>query len=129
MLTVIVQVLPQTLSAKLLPNCSYLITGGLGGIGRRIAQWMVQQGARNLILLSRHAASQANTQPFLKELKDSGCQVVAKNCDITKLSDLTRVVEDCAQDLPPVRGIIQAAMVLQVCNDYLSNGLRPRIGC
>ena len=117
-LTAIPQVLPQTLSSKLSPNCSYLIIGGLGGIGRRIAQWMVQQGAENLILISRQAAAQTNTKAFLKELKEKGCQVAVKSCDITDRSDLTRVAEDCAREMPPVRGIVQAAMVLQVGSDH-----------
>lgn len=124
-LIAILQVLPQTLSAKLSPNCSYLITGGLGGIGQRIAQWMVQQGARNLILLSRHAAAQTNTQVFLNELRETGCQVVVKNCDIAYRPVLTKVAEDCVREMPPVRGIIHAAMVLQVGSDHLSNGMRP----
>lgn len=109
----LVNALPQKLSPKFSPDSSYLIVGGLGGIGRSIAQWMVQQGAKNLVLLSRRASVQTNTQAFCEKLKATGCQVVVENCDITDLSDLTRVAKQCARAMPPIRGIIQAAMVLQ----------------
>ena len=90
----------------------------MGGIGRSICQRLVKHGARNLILLSRSAQSQViGAKQFLKKLADAGCRVAVRSCDITNKPDLARVIEECEQDLPPIRGIIQAAMVLKVRNN------------
>lgn len=107
--------MPRETSVKMDPSASYLMVGGMGGIGRSITQWVVQRGAKHLIILSRNAATQAKSQSFLSELQNAGCQVVVRNCDIADQKDLARVMEECERDLPPVRGVIQAAMVLQVC--------------
>lgn len=105
---------PQSLSANLSPDASYLVVGGLGGIGRSISQWIVRKGAKNLILLSRGAASQPNSRAFIDELGATGCKIMIRNCDIAERSDLARVISDCAKEMPPVRGVIQGAMVLRV---------------
>lgn len=49
--------------------------------------------------------------------------MVAKNCDIADPSDLTQVAEDCVREMAPVRGIIHAAMVLQVGSDHFLFGI------
>ena len=36
---------------------AYVITGGLGGLGLEVANWLVQRGARSLVLVGRQAAS------------------------------------------------------------------------
>lgn len=111
-----IQVLPQSLPLKLDARVSYLIVGGMGGIGRSITRWMLQKGAKNLIILSRSATSQ-KAQSFLDELDQVGCNVVILECDVANKLALARIMKDCARDLPPVRGVIQAAMVLQASYD------------
>jgi NADPH:quinone reductase-like Zn-dependent oxidoreductase len=96
------------------PDATYLVVGGLGGIGKLVAQRLVERGARYLILLSRSAGSQSNAQQYLDELRSSGCKVMAKSCDISGEADLARVMDECAQAMPSVRGVIQGAMVLKV---------------
>lgn len=51
-------------SAKLFPDASYIVVGGLGGIGRFITQMLVERGAKHLILISRSAASRPSSQIF-----------------------------------------------------------------
>ena len=104
----------QKKAVRLLPEASYLLVGGLGGIGRSIAQWFVQNGAKNLIILSRSAASQTNAREFVRQLNDAGCRTLIKNCDIADRASLAQVMSECAEVLPPVKGVIQAAMVLNV---------------
>lgn len=110
-----VKVLPRTPKPKLKADASYVIVGGVGGIGRSIAHWMVENGARNLILLSRSAGNMQKTGPFVAALRDAGCRVAAISCDVSNNDDLTRALNACEyqEQLPPVKGIIQAAMVLQ----------------
>ncbi|KAL9123055.1 MAG: hypothetical protein Q9187_000382 [Circinaria calcarea] len=110
----LVSVISQKRPVKLLADASYLIVGGLGGIGRSIAQWFVQHGAKHLVLLSRSAASQTSSGAFLEQLKATGCNIVTRNCNISERSELARAVNACTEGMPPVRGVINAAMVLQV---------------
>lgn len=95
-------------------NSTYLIAGGLGGIGRSIAAWMVERGARYLILLSRTGPREpVNT--FLEDLKATGARVETPACDITDKKSLQCVLDHCACIMPPIKGCIQASMVLSVC--------------
>ena len=121
----LVKVLPQKQAVQLQPDVSYLLVGGLGGIGRSIAQWLVSHGAKNLILLSRSAASQSNSQAFVKELIDAGCKTAIKNCDIANEDDLSRVMDECYTEVPAVKGVIQAAMVLNVSKAPFSIQFKP----
>ena len=114
MADVISQTLPRKLSAKFSSKASYLVVGGLGGIGKSIAQWIIQEGGKNLILLSRNAASYETSQALSKELEADGNTVTIMNCDIANRSELARVLDECTRNMPPVRGVIQAAMVLEV---------------
>lgn len=96
------------------PDATYVIAGGLGGIARSICKWMVQKGARNLILLSRSAPSEAQVKDFLQPIRESGATVVHHPCDIADASRLEYVLELEKNRMPPVKGCIQTAMVLQV---------------
>ncbi|KAF1993246.1 putative polyketide synthase [Amniculicola lignicola CBS 123094] len=108
----LVKVVSQKKAVRLPPNASYLLVGGLGGIGRSIAQWFVQHGAKNLLILSRSAASQTNTREFVRQLNSAGCKTLIKNCDISDHTSLSQVIIECSTVLPPVKGVVQAAMVL-----------------
>ena len=98
-------------SLKLRPNATYLIVGGLGGIGRSLCEWIVDRGAKHLIILSRNARA----GPYLANLEEAGCKVRVVGCDVSDESQVAWALQSCA-DLPPIRGVIQGAMVLQVCH-------------
>ncbi len=93
---------------------TYVIGGGLGGLGRSIATWMVGRGARNLILLSRSGARDQRTIAFLRTLAVEGARVETPACDMTDASALKLVLDHFAKIMPPVMGCIQASMVLRV---------------
>ncbi|KAI1421079.1 hypothetical protein F5Y12DRAFT_790457 [Xylaria sp. FL1777] len=109
-----VPVLPRISRTQLASDASYLIVGGLGGLGRSVAHWMVDHGARNLILLSRSSGTVEKSKAFIAELEEAGCSVKAVGCDVTDGNNLTTTLDACEKEgLPPVRGVIQAAMVIQ----------------
>lgn len=95
-------------------NATYVIAGGLGGIGRSVARWMISRGARNLLLLSRSGAKSRASQAFVTELENEGACVRAPACDIANYIALETILKQCAAEMPPIRGCIQAAMVLAV---------------
>lgn len=99
---------------RLSPDASYLIVGGFGGIGRSISEYMVDHGARNLILMSRSASSRISADAFVRGLQDAGCKVAIHDCDISNAADLASALKKCQLEMAPIRGVLQAAMVLQV---------------
>lgn len=48
------------------PDSYYLLVGGMGGLGRSVASWMVLNGARKLIFLSRSAGVSDSDRTFLR---------------------------------------------------------------
>ena len=95
--------------AFLNPNVTYLIAG-FGGIGRSLAQFLVESGARNLALLSR---TKSKAQEMVARYEERGVRVRILECDISDRKSLSRSLKDCASDMPPIRGLFQCAMVLQ----------------
>lgn len=107
-------------SAKLKADASYVVVGGTGGIGRSITQLLVERGAKHLILLSRNVETSPSSKIAIEELTEAGCNVVAKNCDISNEDDVARVKKECLQNMPPVKGAIHAAMFLMVSSPTVS---------
>jgi NAD(P)-dependent dehydrogenase (short-subunit alcohol dehydrogenase family) len=97
------------------PNSTYLISGGLGGIGRSIARWMVSRSARYLILLSRSKARSDEVVALLQELREQGVTVATPPCDVGDRQSLQKALKECER-MPPIRGCVQASMVLKVNN-------------
>lgn len=95
------------------PNATYLIAGGLGGLGRAVARWMVRRGARCLMLLSRYGPKTDPALEMLAELRDQGIRVETPCCDISKPESLASTLK-VAIDLPPLKGCVQASMVMKV---------------
>jgi len=95
-------------------TASYLLAGGLGGLGRSIAQWMAARGARNLIFLSRSGQVTKSVEEMIADLKSVGCNAHIFRCDVADADRLRAVVNECSTSLPPIKGCIQGSMVLRV---------------
>ncbi|MBE9002315.1 type I polyketide synthase [Nostoc sp. LEGE 12447] len=93
-------------------NNSYLITGGLGALGLKVAHWLVEHGAQHLVLTGRRGASEAMQQEINK-LEQAGAQVLVILADISNRDDVSRLLADVKNSMPSLRGIIHAAGVLQ----------------
>ncbi|MBE9099189.1 SDR family NAD(P)-dependent oxidoreductase, partial [Vacuolonema iberomarrocanum] len=98
------------------PDSTYLITGGLGSLGLRLAEWLAQRGAKHLLLLGRSSPSNA-TQSTLEKLKDKGVTVETLKADVSDRPTLANVLApylhtDAAAPHPPLRGIFHAAGTL-----------------
>ncbi|KAF2792074.1 hypothetical protein K505DRAFT_376303 [Melanomma pulvis-pyrius CBS 109.77] len=91
---------------------TYLITGGLGGLGQNIARWMASRGAKNLMLLSRQGKENKTAASLLADLNALGVNVFAPKCDISDEKAVTAVFQHARAHLPPLKGWIQASMVL-----------------
>ncbi|KAB5517403.1 putative polyketide synthase [Coniochaeta sp. 2T2.1] len=95
-------------------KASYLIAGGFGGLGRAILRWMADRGAKHLIVPSRSGAASKAAAELVSNLTAQGVNVAAPKCDVSARSDLDRMLAECKRNnMPPVRGCINASMVLQ----------------
>jgi NAD(P)-dependent dehydrogenase (short-subunit alcohol dehydrogenase family)/acyl carrier protein len=92
-------------------DATYLITGGHGGLGLAVARWLVEKGARQLVLLSRNGLSPVSEE-IVWELAARGAAVTTIQADISHESDVGRALSQIRDTLPPLRGVIHAAGVL-----------------
>ena len=94
-------------------DSSYWITGGLGGLGLKVAEWLVEIGARSLVLMSR-SAPEAASQVVLKKLEERGARLLLFQGDVSCEEDVAKVLQNMeANRLPPLRGLIHSAGVVE----------------
>lgn len=94
--------------ARFRPDGTYLITGGLGGLGLTVAKWMVQQGVRHLVLMGRSEPSAA-AQEALRVMEKAGAKVLVAKADVTIEEQVAGVLAETGASMPPLRGIVHAA--------------------
>ena len=102
---------PRRKAFTLDPDASYLLTGGLGGLGKSVASWMAECGAQHLTFLSRSAGSQESDKVFFQELASMGCSVSAITGQAQNREDLDKVIAIAPH---PIKGVVHLAMVLRV---------------
>jgi NAD(P)-dependent dehydrogenase (short-subunit alcohol dehydrogenase family)/acyl carrier protein len=89
-------------------DATYLITGGLGGLGLAFAQWLVDEGARNLVLVGRSGLT-AGVAGQVHALQAAGAHVQIMRADVADEEALTSTLAEVRRSMPPLRGIIHAA--------------------
>jgi NAD(P)-dependent dehydrogenase (short-subunit alcohol dehydrogenase family) len=92
-------------------DATYLITGGLGGVGLSTARWLVAHGARSVVLVGRRAPSD-DACVRLGELEAAGARVTTVQADVSCAADVARLFGDVLPALPPLRGVFHGALVL-----------------
>jgi len=93
-------------------DSSCLITGGLGELGLKVAHWLVEHGVRHLILVGR-SGTHPSVESQLKALETAGANIVVFKADISDAEQVTQLFTEIKQSLPPLRGIIHAAGVVE----------------
>lgn len=95
-------------------DATYIIIGGSGGIGRSVAKRMVQRGARHIVLLSRTGKVGTELIDLIQDSQRAGASIYIRPCDVSDKEGVETLVENLHKTLPPIRGIVHAAMVLRV---------------
>ena len=95
----------------IVPDGTYLITGGLRGLGLRVCEWLVERGARSIVLMGRRAPDAA-ADAVIRRLTARGAKLVAVAGDVSREEDVRRALDQISSGMPPLRGIIHAAGVL-----------------
>ncbi len=90
---------------------TYLITGGLGSLGLLLAEWMVQQGARHLVLMGR-SRTKPEAEEVFERLGTQGAQIIVLQGDVACEEDVKRILSEIEETLPALKGVIHAAGVL-----------------
>jgi acyl transferase domain-containing protein/NADPH:quinone reductase-like Zn-dependent oxidoreductase/acyl carrier protein len=98
--------------APIRSDATYVITGGLTGFGWATAEWLVAQGARTLVLVSRTASPRPPVAAILEEWRKQGIEVRVVRCDVADPASVHALFESLAEELPPVCGVFHSAMVL-----------------
>jgi acyl transferase domain-containing protein/acyl carrier protein len=137
----------SVLPARFRPDGTYLITGGLGGLGLLFARWMVERGARRLILMGRSGlpprAQWSAVDPSLpvagriaalRELEALGASVHPAMVDVADEGALAAYLAEFAREgWPPIRGVLHAAgvsqpqLLLQMSPVELVAALQPKL--
>jgi acyl transferase domain-containing protein len=91
---------------------SYLVTGGLGGLGLAVAEWLVAGGARDLVLVGRTGASRPGAAEAVERLRRAGARVALECVDVGRPDECARLVARVRGSRAPLRGVVHAAAVL-----------------
>jgi len=95
-------------------QATYLIAGGFGALGLHLARWLVERGAKCVVLAGR-----SGTSPRLGELvgfaESKGARIVARRADISNKPEMAGLLQEIAENIPPLRGVIHAAAILDDC--------------
>lgn len=90
---------------------TYLVTGGLAGLGLLTAKWLVQKGARHLALMARREPSPKARQS-IGEMEERGVRVLLCRGDVARGDDVVRALADITETMPSLRGVFHSAGVL-----------------
>ena len=93
------------------PDRTYLITGGLGSLGQKMAGWLIEHGAKHLILTARSEPTAA-ARENIATWEHQGAQIAVTRADVADRNQLAAVLESARQSLPSLAGVIHAAGVL-----------------
>ena len=110
-------------------DAAYLLTGGLGGLGRSMSTWLAERGARHFVYLSR-SAEKPEHEAFFRELASQGCTSIGVAGDCANYDDVVRAVKAAGR---PICGVLHASMVLDdnsfvdMSLDQWSAPLKPKV--
>ncbi|MFJ8495120.1 SDR family NAD(P)-dependent oxidoreductase [Streptomyces sp. NPDC094038] len=124
---------------RMKPDATYLVTGGAGGLGSVLARWLVDRGARHLVLTGRSLLSESSESgrslaSLVSELTSRGAEVQYAPVDAADEQSMRRLIQH-RQDTgcPPVRGVFHTAGVFmykaigEVTLRDLDTVLRPKL--
>ena len=101
-------VLTQRATPEVRADATYLITGGLGGLGLACARGLAERGARHLVLLGRRAAT-PEAERAIDTLTTQGVTVTVVQGDVSVEADVAALLQQIQSTLPPLRGVLHAA--------------------
>jgi myxalamid-type polyketide synthase MxaE and MxaD len=120
-------------------DASYLIVGGLGGVGLQVARWTAERGPGHLVLLSRTGIGSdagpvaAERLKTIREIEALGVNVTVVAGDVASTADMERLFDRFGREFPPLRGVFHAAMVVSgatlsdLTEETIDRMFRPKV--
>lgn len=102
---------PPLNQGRLRSDRTYLVTGGLGGIGIAVAEWLANHGAGTIVLNGRRAPD-AEAEEAIESLRTEGVRVEVELADVTETSAIDAMLERVDASCPPLGGVIHSVGVL-----------------
>lgn len=99
----------QTLRIR--DDATYLVTGGLGMLGRSIVRWLIGKGAKHLVLTGRSASAHA-AQQMKADAEKAGATISIVAADLGSKKDVSRLMQTIDSNFPPLKGVVHSAGVL-----------------
>jgi NADPH:quinone reductase-like Zn-dependent oxidoreductase/SAM-dependent methyltransferase/NADP-dependent 3-hydroxy acid dehydrogenase YdfG/acyl carrier protein len=96
---------------RILADATYLVAGGLGGLGVEVAGRLVERGARHVVLTARGDCPE-RARPAIEKMQAAGAQILVRRADVSRREEMAELFREIARDLPPLRGVIHAAGTL-----------------
>ncbi|KAI0853893.1 hypothetical protein F5Y00DRAFT_269249 [Daldinia vernicosa] len=109
---------------------TYLLVGLTGDLGQSLCRWMILNGARNMVLTSRHANI---GRVWLEEMQSMGANIKVFQMDVASKQALLSVCSEISSQMPPIAGVVNGAMVLSdsifvdMTFSSLTDVLRPKV--
>ena len=103
--------MPPLARGSLREDRTYLVTGGMGGIGCAVARWLAENGAGAIVLNGRREPDPA-AQEAIRELREGGVDVRVEVADVTDFAAVDDMLARIDADLPPLGGVIHSVGVL-----------------
>ena len=103
--------MPPLARGNLRKDRTYLVTGGMGGIGCAVAQWLGEHGAGAIVLNGRRDPDPA-AEEVIRELRENGVDVRVEIADVTDFAAVDDMLTRIDEDLPPLGGVIHSVGVL-----------------
>ncbi|KAI9705765.1 MAG: Type I Iterative PKS [Bogoriella megaspora] len=104
-----VKLLQQPQIATFDRNARYIVTGGLGGLGRSIVRWMVDRGAQDLLILSRRQTRKMAVQMLFDDLRARGVCIEIVSCDVIRKEQVLQAIHKASAADRPIKGVVHAA--------------------
>ncbi|KAI0115438.1 hypothetical protein GGR51DRAFT_546261 [Nemania sp. FL0031] len=106
----LVRMTPRAPTMQFNPEDCYVITGAFGGLGRSIARWMAERGARHLALISRRDVSRVpEASDFVKSLNGRGVHTECFACDVTQKDQVIDIINQLSA-CRSIKGVVHAAV-------------------
>ena len=113
-------------------DACYLVTGGLGKLGRQVAKWLAGYGAQQIVLVSRRQPDE-EALAFIESIEQFGCQVVVHAADVGNRDEVEKLFRRFGDDLKHLAGVVHAAGVLDdgllesQTNERFEQVLKPKV--
>ena len=103
--------LPDDAASRVRGDRTYLVTGGLGGVGGATAGWLADNGARTIVLNGRRAPGDA-AEEVIRSLRERGVEVHVELADVADMEQLRAMLARIDASLPPLGGVVHSAVAL-----------------